>query len=136
MQTHQLELIGRNEAVLAFNEILGPGEKSGAVDITHGLAFDWQRWLGNLSEGRELVGPGVVRVFVCRWGDYDSPIIAVCRTDDTYATLNPECQTYPSGRRRQSPTVYPSWPTVHMFQAAATVDNSWMQRREQRIQNM
>ena len=130
-QTHRYEVIGRKEAVIALNETLGPSQESRAVDITDGVAFDWRRWIGNLSEGRDLVGSGVVRVFACRWGDTDSPIIAVCRTDGTYATLNPQCQNYPTTQRIHSHTVYPSWQTVRMFQTAATVDDSWMQRRYQ-----
>ena len=121
--------------MLALNEILGPSE-AGAVDISDGVAFEWRRWLGNLAEGPDLVGTGVVRVFACRWADYESQIFAVCRTDGFFAALDPACQHYPGSQRRRSHAVYPAWRTVHMFQEAATVDASWMQRRYGRIQNM
>ena len=51
-------LIGRSEAVLALNEILGSMGDRLAVDISDGMAFDWRRWLLNLSQGHDLVGLG------------------------------------------------------------------------------
>ena len=84
---------------------LGSMRERGAADISDTVAFDWRRWLVNLSQGRELVGPGVVRVFACRWECSYPPIIAVCRIDGTYATLDPHRQTYPTSEGRHSRTV-------------------------------
>jgi hypothetical protein len=132
-------LIGRSEAVLALNEILGSMGDRLAVDISDGMAFDWRRWLLNLSQGHDLVGTGVVRVFACRWHKIDPPLIAVCRIDGTYATLNPHRQTYSTREGRDSRFVQEAdqeWQRVPMFQAAAGIDQTWMQARNERFKNM
>ena len=132
-------LIGRAEAVLALNEILGSMRWRNAADISDTVAFDWRRWLVNLSQGRDLVGAGVVRVFACRWEKTDPPLIAVCRIDGTYATLNPHRQTYRTNEGRHSRIVQEAdhaWQTVQMFQTAPRVNQTWMQLREQRFKIM
>ena len=118
---------------------LGSMRERGAADISDTVVFDWRRWLVNRSQGRDLVGTGVVRVFACRWEWTDPPLIAVCRIDGTYATLDPHRQNYPTSEGRHSRTVQEAdhpWQTVPMFQAAPRVDQSWMQLREQRFKNM
>ena len=132
-------LIGRAEAVLALNEILGSMRERVAADISDTVAFDWRRWLVNLSQGRDLVGAGVVRVFACRWEKTDPPLIAVCRIDGTYATLDPHRHTYPTSEGRHRRTVQEAdheWQNVPLFQAAHRVDQSCMHRQEQRFRIM
>ena len=118
---------------------LGSMRERGAADISDTVAFDWRRWLVNLSQGRDLVGTGVVRVFACRWEKTDPPLIAVCRVDGTYATLDPHRQTYPTSEDRHSRTLQEAdheWHTVPMFQAAPQAAQSWMQLRNERFKNM
>ncbi len=85
------------------------------------------------------MGTGVVRVFACRWQKTDPPLIAVCRIDGTYATLDPHRQTYSTSEGRDSRFVQEAdheWQSVPMFQAAAGVDQTWMQVRNERFKNM
>ena len=53
--------ISRAHAAMAADSLLPHerGVRAGAVRITNGIGFDWNRRMGNIVQGHELRGPGM-----------------------------------------------------------------------------
>ena len=123
--------VGREQAKVALQSLLRYrfGEfENGTLNITDGLAFQWQRFLNNTSFCKELVGPGIQRVYALQYERHDEPTLVLCRADGSYVRWLPaqkhKYQTVPcSGHGwRTNPDI------VHRAQY---ISCSWMQIREQ-----
>ena len=114
--------VGRNEVHMALTSILySPQKYPFAVDITATTALPWHRWLRNVTQTRELIGSGIVKVFaVCSAQDIDAHIV-VCHPDDTYTRAKP-------GRTLEYHQLN-GWRDCPTFAQAPVATVSWLQTR-------
>ena len=113
-------LIGRNEAHIAFLNLLDDGAATGAVDVTDGVGFAWPRFLQNQFQKHEIVGTGITKVLVVRFVCKGNPSMVICRTDDTYVVVTP------AGRSKRMLTKA-GWSEHPLLMRAATARVPWMQ---------
>ena len=123
--------VGREQAKVALQSLLRYrfGEfENGTLNITDGVAFQWQRFLNNTSFCKELVGPGIQRVYALRYERHDEPTLVLCRADGSYVRWLP-------AQKHQYQIVPCSghgWRTnLDIVHRAQYISCSWMQIREQ-----
>ena len=88
--------VGRTEAAMAMDVLLQhylpSSSTSGAVDITSTNVFPWHQWLRNIVRNREIVGPGIAKVYAYR---------AAATADAEMAFLHPDgSATYVNSRSK------------------------------------
>ena len=121
--------IGRNETLMACTLILKACMSLDAigvdiaVDITDGQTFAWRRWMRIQVGASEMIGPGLVKLFVVRWGHDDRLQIACCRTDNLY-TLMPV-----SGSRSWMSEPHRDWRNATIFRSPWVIPHDWMKLR-------
>ena len=123
--------VGRKQAKVALQSLLRYrfGEcENGTINITDGLAFQWQRFLNNTSFCKELVGPGIQRVYALQCERHDEPTLVLCRADGSYVRWLP-------AQKHQYHVVPCSghgWrANLDIVHRAQYISCSWMQIREQ-----
>ncbi len=124
-------VIGRNEASMACSLIVQECTSLGginvigaldiAVDITDGQTFAWRRWMHNQIYAHEMIGPGLVKLFVVRWRHDTRIQIACCRTDNTY--------TLKSVSDKKMPETLVDWTNAPIFRSPWVVPRDWMEMR-------
>ena len=119
--------IGRKEAVLALTTILTAcwNTEPGAVDITDAHAFDWQRFLANTMEHRQITALVIEKVFALREAESGPPQLAFCTTTRVLM-LDPTEKTYRDTRKTALRDMSSNWRTMPVFLQAKTVDENWM----------
>ena len=123
--------VGRHEASAAFQTLLHHyhgAYTAGAVDITDGAAFDWIRWLAQLTCARDVIGGGVHRVYAVRWLPHQAPEAVFCYGNLTYCTLVPSLARYTSAQGRTRLTMYrhANWRTEGLLYEAPVATTSWI----------
>ena len=118
--------VGRAEVRMELTTILESYsfcELPFAVNITAITAFPWHRWLRNVTENRELVGSGIVKVFALCETSTQDPRIVFCHPDDTYTRVRP-------GNRLEYERLN-GWKDCNTFLLAPVHTINWMQTRAQ-----
>ena len=123
--------MGQQEASAAFQTLIHHHHgafTAGAVDITDGAAFDWIRWLAQLTCARDVIGGGVRRVYAVRWLSHQDPEAVFCYGDNTYCTLLPSQARYKSAHRKTRLTMYrhANWTTEQLLHDAPAATTSWI----------
>ena len=127
---------GRHEASDALKTLVDHhhGETaSGAVDITHGSAFDWPRWVAKIKGARAVIRDGVHRVYAVRWAPHSAPEVVFCYGNKTYSTLRPRNAAYTSSAK-ETPFVFHgkgNWVTEPLLSAAPKAAAAWLLLRDQ-----
>jgi len=115
-----VKLIGKNEAHMAFLNLLGDGAATGSVDVTDTVGFAWPRFLQNQVQRHEMLGPGITKVLVVRFVRNGNPSLVICRTDGTYVVITP-------AERSKCMLTHAAWSEQPLFMRAATASVPWMQ---------
>ena len=107
---------------MACMALMGAEGHVGAVEITDGVGFQWKRFLRNQRCGRDIIGPGVLKVFAARFTNDSLPSIVVCRVNESYCTITP------GSMPRQLPyAVHHNWRPQELLATAAMATTPWMQ---------
>ena len=125
-------VIGRREAVVALTILLKKcwNDEAGAVDITDGHAFDWNRFLANTMEHLEIAAMELEKVFALRTEDSGSPKLAFCTTTGTrWKVMDPTDKVYKNTRNPALQDMSSNWRTMPLFLQAQTVSENWMRMR-------
>ena len=116
--------IGRNEAALAAQQIMA-NTQNNVVDISSEEAFAWKRWLANVTAVQEIIGAGIVKVFLLRRTVSDNRVLqpiecpwyVFCRSDNSCAYLDPT---------KKSPQYFQNWIGDDRFHDAVQADSTWL----------
>ena len=124
-------VIGRREAVLALTLILNARwlNGAGAVDITDGHAFDWNRFFANTMESREIAAMELEKVFALRTEESGSPKLALCTTGATWAIFDPSQKRYKDTSLPALEDMSSNWRTEPLFLQSQMVGRNWMRLR-------
>ena len=111
--------VGRMEAAMAMDVLLEhylpSSSTSGAVDITSTNVFPWHQWLRNIVRNREIVGPGIVKVYAFREAATADAEMAFLHPDGSATFVNPESRKKTfrlesgSTQLHQAPVATDSW---------------------------
>ena len=88
--------ISRMHAALAAENLLreAHGEEVGAVRVTDGVGFDWNRWMENVVHAHELRGAGVSEAYVVRRALEHMSEFMFVRRDGSTVAISPKSQMY------------------------------------------
>ena len=120
--------LGRAEATIALRNLLLASlgkSRCGALNLTDGCAFPWPRYLKNVTQCREVVGPGIERVYAARYHSCDGLVLLLCRADGSYVELRP-------GKKNEHKIMegeLVNWRTLQILDDAEYMGVSWMQVR-------
>jgi hypothetical protein len=117
--------LGKNEAQIAFLNLLGDRKTIGAWDVTNEVGFAWQRHLQNQFQKQEMIGPGICKVLVVRFECDSDPRLVLCRVDDSYVVINPNA----ARGVKWSICIHDAWSEHHLLSGASTAPTPWMQIR-------
>ena len=113
-------LIGRNEAHIAFLNLLGDNTTIGAQDVTDEVGFAWTRFLQNQFRRCEMIGPGISKALVVRFECGSNPSLVLCRSDDRYVVITP-------GAQRKQLCIHDAWSANPLLKSATAATIPWMQ---------
>ncbi len=106
----------------------------GAVDITDAEAFDWPRWVANVTQQRALVRDGVTHTFAVRWNQGERPELVLCRADNSFGSLCPVHQCYHETATRPSRVREGTdWRHHNVLVQATKISASWLRLKESAI---
>ena len=117
--------IGRTEVCMALVTILQRHSPQPCVDITTTTAFPWHRWLRNVTQNREIIGCGIVKVFALCLTSIQQAQIVFCHPDDTYTCAKPKPKTLEYEQLT-------GWRDSQTFAQAPAETASWLQTRASR----
>ena len=112
--------IGRNEAQIAFLNLLGDSTMVRALDVTNEVGFAWTRFLQNQFQKKEIIGPGISKALVVRFDCDSDPSLVLCRSDDHYVVITP-------GARSRSLCIHDAWSAHPLLTSATAATTPWMQ---------
>ena len=101
----------------------------GAVDITDGHTFDWQRFIANTMEHLEIAAMELEKVFALRTADSGSPKLAFCTTGTRWKMLDPTQKVYKNTRLPGLRDMPSNWRMDPLFLQAQTLGRNWMRMR-------
>ena len=112
-------LIGRNEAHIAFLNLLGDNTTIGALDVTDEVGFAGTRYLQNQFRRCEMIGPGISKALVVRFECDSNPSLVLCRSDDRYVVITPDTNS-------KRLCIYDAWSANPLLNSAAAATIPWM----------
>ena len=112
--------IGRNEAQIAFLNLLGDCKTIGALDVTNEVGFAWTRFLQNQFQKREMIGPGISKALVVRFEGDSDPSLVLCRSDDRYVVITLAASS-------KCLRIHEGWSEHPLLTSASAATTPWMQ---------